>query len=42
MPYATGLKRFTYAILTDDASIGATYESTVALPEAVVLGLSQV
>lgn len=39
MPYATGLKRFTYAILTDDASTGATYKPTVALPEAVSAGV---
>ncbi|UFT98091.1 hypothetical protein KO561_12855 [Radiobacillus kanasensis] len=35
MPYAVGLKNFHYAILTDDASTGATYEAPAKLAEAV-------
>lgn len=39
MPYATGLKSFHYAILTDDADTGATYETPVELSEAVSAGV---
>ncbi|MCG1029312.1 phage tail protein [Virgibacillus halodenitrificans] len=39
MSYAIGLKNFHYALLTDDSSTGATYETPVKLAEAVTAGV---
>ncbi|MBT2215834.1 hypothetical protein KK120_08730 [Virgibacillus dakarensis] len=39
MGYATGLKNFHYAILTDDSPEGTTYETPVKLAEGVSAGI---